>query len=250
VLVACLLELIFPQRNCAICVVPDETDPRPSLCLLSLPFFSIFTKANFSNNSHIATPGPFDHDPRPARFFRPTFPRPPPDGFPLSAPADRPSVDNGRQRDGDYSRLDAGRFSLSIRGVRKAVRKALGSEPGRGGHVEHVVAVVEDEVERWLRGVAITLAPDEPARSRCLPSPPSSSSVPPRHPRVLDSTLVSETGSGLDFEPAIVEVLRSPYNIVWQVTGSFTRFLIHCVARYYRVVSFSELLLFLCTGPS
>jgi hypothetical protein len=198
--------------------------------------------------------------PRPSGT-RVTFPRPPPEGFTLGAAPERPFIgdDDAHALASESLNFDAGRFSLSIKGVRRLVRSALGpkSQPGEGGRVEEIITLVERELESWLRGVSVTLAPDKndnvdgnlPPRRR-----PRESTV-SQVPRVLDSTLVEDEASlsmdgvaEVDLEPAIVEVGRSPYNMVWQVSGGFTRFLVHCVARYYNVVSFSQYILSRCAS--
>jgi len=54
--------------------------------------------------------------------------------------------------------------------------------------------------------------------------------------RIVDETLViSEAETG----PVMVEISRSPANLCWHVRDGFTRFLVHTVARYWNIVSFS-----------
>lgn len=74
--------------------------------------------------------------------------------------------------------------------------------------------------------------------------------------RTIDDTLVSEPHHLPDSllpeleRPAIVELSQTPGNIVWAIGDAYTRFLVHSVARYYSLISFSKLAPATSTTPS
>ncbi|KAE9411177.1 hypothetical protein BT96DRAFT_767641, partial [Gymnopus androsaceus JB14] len=105
-----------------------------------------------------------------------------------------------------------GRFSLSIKGMRRDLRRA-------GFRAEHLVREVEAEILNWLTGDAIvTLHPDNTTQSVDYSS---------GHP-------VTDTGS-------IFEVFRTPQQLIWRVSDdAFARYVVHCCARFHSVVSYSK----------
>jgi hypothetical protein len=111
----------------------------------------------------------------------------------------------------DPSSANAGRFSRSLKGMRRELRKS-------GAWVEDLVRDVEAELVSWLQDGGTMIAPDsQDLNALCFPGRP-----------------VRDTG-------VVREVNRTPLRLVWQVMDhSFARYVVHCVARYHEVVSYSE----------
>ncbi|KAH9062471.1 hypothetical protein EDB87DRAFT_1712526 [Lactarius vividus] len=93
--------------------------------------------ARFTDNPHITAPSKRDLEP-PLPTLLTTFPVPLPPYLPRSAPlpASTPPAT-------DAKASSAGQFSLSLRGMRKALRRS-------GARTEALVRGVEDELTRWL----------------------------------------------------------------------------------------------------
>ena len=82
---------------------------------------------------------------------------------------------------------------------------------------------IEDGILDWLAG-GTYLFPDAPA-SLSIEDP--------------GRTIVLSEGG----EPIIREISRTPVQLVWLAENDpFARYLIHCCARYHKIVSFSEFL--------
>ncbi|KAI9437898.1 hypothetical protein F5148DRAFT_1353944, partial [Russula earlei] len=159
--------------------------------------------ARFSDNPHIATPSKRDLEPS-LPVLHATFPIPLPPYLPRSAalPATAPPV-----RDAKAS--NAGQFSLSVRGMRKALRRS-------GPSTQALVRGVEDELTRWLGRVEVVLNPDAK----------SGYQFPGRAVAGLED---------------IREVERSPQRLVWWIEDdTWARYVVHCCARYHNIVSFSK----------
>lgn len=139
---------------------------------------------------------------------RTTFPEPLPAYLPRTATL---SATVGPTRDPNTA--NAGRFSLSLKGMRRELRKS-------GFRAETLVRDVEFEVVEWLQAGGTVLAPDaEIAATEDFTSVGS---------------LIGETGT-------IFEVSRTPLQLVWSITDdSFARYVVHCCARYHEIVSFSQ----------
>ena len=88
---------------------------------------------------------------------------------------------------------------------------------GHGPRAEKLVRDIEKEVLDWLVGGTI-LNPDE----------------------TEDILVVS--GRSVGFEGSgITELSRSPLQLVWSIEqDAFARYIVHCCARYHRVVSYSR----------
>jgi hypothetical protein len=104
---------------------------------------------------------------------------------------------------------NAGRFSLSLKGTRRELRKM-------GGRAEGLVRDVEAEILEWLDG-GVVLSPE------------------------------TDGSGGLRFPGVSVrgredlrEVGRNPLQVVWATDDAFVRYVVHCCARYHDVVSFSK----------
>ncbi|KAJ3724901.1 hypothetical protein C8R42DRAFT_662909 [Lentinula raphanica] len=112
----------------------------------------------------------------------------------------------------DPASANAGRFSFSIKGMRRDLRRA-------GYRAEHLVQQVETEILEWLDAGGVTLNPD------LADSIEYSESA--GHP-------VADTGS-------IFEISRTPQQLVWSIPNDpFARYVVHCCARFHSVVSFSK----------
>ena len=99
----------------------------------------------------------------------------------------------------------AGRFSLSLKGVRKELRQ-------RGQRANELVRDVEDTMKAWLDGTTTATAVDEQV------------------PRPVDR----------GEHPSITELSHNPLQLQWMTGDPFARYIIHCVARWHSVVSFSK----------
>ncbi|KAH8119127.1 hypothetical protein DFH11DRAFT_1686096 [Phellopilus nigrolimitatus] len=135
---------------------------------------------------------------------RPTFPEPLPRFLPRSVAAPtppRPAFDVGS--------ANSGRYSLSLKGMRRALR-------GHGPRAQMLVQDVEREVLDWLVGGTIML------------------------PDAAEDVLL-EDGRPIGDEGSIVELSRTPLQLIWAVgDDAFGRYIVHCCARYHKVVSYSK----------
>ena len=104
----------------------------------------------------------------------------------------------------DLPSSQAGRFSLSLKGVRKELRQ-------RGRRANELVRDVEDVMTAWLDGTSTTAAAEQV-------------------PRPVDRGEY----------PSIMELSHNPLQLKWKTDDPFARYIIHCVARWHSVVSFSK----------
>lgn len=154
-------------------------------------------------NAHIVVPSKKDFSIVPPSI-RTTFPQPLPSYLSRNNPVPGAGLPTH-----DMQTAHAGRFSLSLKGMRRELRKA-------GPMTEQLVREVEHEIVAWLKDGGVFLSPD----SAALP-------------------VQSETpiGSG-----TVVEVSRTPLQLVWRITdNAHARYVVHCCARYHEVISFSTL---------
>ncbi|KXN90876.1 hypothetical protein AN958_03530 [Leucoagaricus sp. SymC.cos] len=141
---------------------------------------------------------------------RPTFPEPLPSYLPRTA-----KVPATTRPTRDPVSANAGRFSLSIKGMRKELRRA-------GGRAEVLVREVESEMMEWLQG-GVMLRPDESNAAGLFNL----------QVKLDEGREIGSTG--------IIEVSRSPLQLVWSIADdAFARYVVHCCARYHEVVSFSK----------
>ncbi|KAK4047628.1 hypothetical protein OIV83_005286 [Microbotryomycetes sp. JL201] len=160
---------------------------------------------------------------------------PPPSSFPRSLYV--PSAPTGKTR---HAPSTAGQFKMSARGTRRTLRSMMGSSKGQGGRTEEVLKLMEDEIRSWLM------------QSGAIPESYYHSSV---EGRVLDSTPVEDwvmeqletvthgseaTSSPTAPPPTLTELTRSPSTLVWLIPSPHARFLLHVLARYYALQSFSR----------
>jgi hypothetical protein len=165
--------------------------------------------ARFVGNPHVIAATKDDYQVLPPDV-KSTFPEPLPVYLSRNAPVS--TLTPARKPDPNSS--SAGRFSLSVKGVRKDLRKA-------GARAQHLVKDVESEIVSWLHDGTVFLSPDE------------------KDPNDLEFPGKPVGGSG-----AIHEVARTPLQLVWAISeDGFARYVVHCCARYHDVVSFSKYLL-------
>ncbi|KAI0268879.1 hypothetical protein BC834DRAFT_1026134 [Gloeopeniophorella convolvens] len=161
--------------------------------------------ARFTGNPHITAPSRRDLD-TPIPVAQATFPIPLPPYLPrsVSLPASVPPQ-------ADAKASSAGQFSLSLRGMRKALRRS-------GPHTQVLVRDIEDELTRWLGEVEVVLNPSMEAE-------------------------YDFPGRAIGGQERVREVERSAQRLVWWIEGegdTWTRYVVHCCARYHGIVSFSK----------
>lgn len=161
----------------------------------------------FVGNPHIVAAIADDLLPSSYAHLQDVFPRPLPRGFSrsMSAPTPPPPMADARS-------ADAGRYSLSIRGVRRTLR-------GHGPRAQRLVHAIEREVLEWLVGGTM-LNPD-------------------------DAEVLHEPGRAIgvdeDIGDCIMELSRTPLKLIWSIQeDAFARYIVHCCARYHKVVSYSK----------
>jgi hypothetical protein len=102
---------------------------------------------------------------------------------------------------------NAGRFSLSLKGMRKTLRRA------GGPRTQQLVKDIEAEITNWLQHGGIILSPD--------------AEQPDGAPRPLFDS--------------VSEAARTVHQLVWLIDeDAFVRYVVHCCARYHEIVSFSK----------
>ncbi|TCD70327.1 hypothetical protein EIP91_003956 [Steccherinum ochraceum] len=159
--------------------------------------------ARFAGNPHIVAASSRDYQLRPPST-RTTFPEPLP--IYLSRNTLVPSAHPGLR---EPHSANAGRFSMSLKGMRRDLRKA-------GPRAQVLAGEIEEEVVGWLRRGGVVLDPDANEAAEGMRTP------------------VGTTGG-------IVEVSRTPLQLVWLIEDdAFARYVVHCCARYHSIVSFSK----------
>ncbi|KAA1473985.1 hypothetical protein DENSPDRAFT_840528 [Dentipellis sp. KUC8613] len=164
--------------------------------------------ARFTGNPHIAAPTRQDIDPaRPVTH--PTFPTPLPPYLPRSVtlpPTVAPTT--------SVPTANAGRFSLSMRGMRRTLRKA-------GPRTQALVKGVEDELVNWLQNGTVVVRTEDAGP--------------------LDEHGQEFPGRIIANQEGVREVERTPTKLVWWIEDdAWARYVVHCCARYHEVVSFSK----------
>lgn len=187
-----------------------EFDERKTVRLIKISRFiridPYLYLVRFAGNEHIVQPTLKDYEPT-IPSPRTTFPTPIP---PFLSRAN-PSIPSVPRRDSITA--NAGRYSLSLKGIRKRLRRA-------GPKTEQTIFDIEEALTTWLHTGAVVIQPDIPF-------------VPP----------LGTTRTYVDTCQSIQELSRSVLQLIWKVDDDFFRFLLHCVARFHGVVSYSE---FLC----
>lgn len=162
--------------------------------------------SHFLNNPHAVAPMRSDYD-TPKVNLRSTFPVPLPPYLPRTQIAPSPPLP---QR--DELSAAVGRFTISLRGARKDLRR-------RGLHAERTVRVVESEIVLWLQG------PGQQHAGR---------------PFGVDFAAPIDAGYNGCLGGAVIEVFRTPLKLIWKTDDALARYAIHCTARWHDVVSFSK----------
>ncbi|CAA7261767.1 unnamed protein product [Cyclocybe aegerita] len=164
--------------------------------------------ARFVGNPHIVAATKRDYALLPAQTH-PTFPEPLPPYLPRTLRVPAASIPTT-----DPASANAGRFSVSLKGMRRDLRRA-------GGRAEALVRDVESEIVQWLATGGTVLSPD--TQNQCSEAHSQASETP-----------VGNSGT-------IAEVSRTPLQLIWRIADdSFARYVVHCCARFHEVVSFSK----------
>ncbi|EIM23134.1 hypothetical protein WALSEDRAFT_56322 [Wallemia mellicola CBS 633.66] len=172
-----------------------------------------------------------DDTPQQLDSYKSTFPSPlPPSLLPRNQPVPSTTVRGRSQRKSSSSAGDEGSFYISLKGIRKTLApRGTGSARAR-----FVVQTTESEIRSWILGSSseVVINPDD--NNHTLG-------------RVIDATTTcNANGHQHDDDeecielPSIIELSRSPSSLVWLIPEKFERFVVHCVARWWGVVSFSK----------
>lgn len=166
----------------------------------------MISTARFVGNPHIVAPSTRDHSvilPN----VKATFPEPLPPYLPRNSSVSSLSTTPVH----DPNSSNAGRFSLSLKGMRRELRKS-------GARAQYLVRDVEAAILTWLHQGGVLFSPDDYEDTYDFP------------------------GSPIGNSEAIFEVRRTPLQLVWAINDdAFARYVVHCCARYHEVVSFSTL---------
>lgn len=211
----------------------DPSDPHHRIPPVGRRRQHRFDNARFASNPHIAKPTPRDFqlwqpDP-PIRFTTP-----PPRGYPRSLYV--PPVEP-MPFDGFSSRMGA--FNRSLKGVRRSIRRSLGDlDPHPSStktRLEEFLSRIDGRLATWIDTRTVwTSSLTDPAPSIIDPGP-----WPHQDPIKRHQPSHQPAQDPVDPRPSILEISRSPYTLKWSVPDRYGRFLVHCVARYYGIVSFS-----------
>ncbi|ESK96663.1 hypothetical protein Moror_6883 [Moniliophthora roreri MCA 2997] len=161
--------------------------------------------ATFVGNPHVVPATRKDYIIQ-AAPLKPTFPEPLPPYLPRSAklPTQPPPVV-------DLNSANAGRFSLSLKGMRRDLRKC-------GYRAEVLVRDIETEIVEWLEAGGTVLAPASGMEDNIQ----------------IPGTPIRDTNT-------VFEVSRTPLKLIWDTSSDgFARYVVHCCARFHNVVSFSK----------
>jgi hypothetical protein len=167
--------------------------------------------AGFVGNPHIVAATEPDYI-LPIPQTQTTFPDPLPHYLPRTVKVPSASFPTT-----DIASANAGRFSVSMKGMRRDLRRA-------GGKAEWLVRDVETAIVEWLMQGGTVLRPNN----------------------VEENDLNS--GRTVGNSGTIVEVSRTPLQLIWRIPDdAFARYVVHCCARYHEVVSFSGFFLIFFT---
>lgn len=185
------------------------------------------TAAHFYGSKHMVPPRASDYSPA-QLSTDPIFPSPPPSRFFPYKPSSDPIADpNARQAptfDDSVTSADHGRFSLPMKGLKRNTRRIVEA----GGIGGDIVQAVDAELRGWLEGTEVFISPETVAYNNA-------------HNLNSGRKCICEVDTDHGRMQAVNQLAKQPHALVWQSEDSFTRFLIHAIARYYSVVSFSEL---------
>lgn len=157
-------------------------------------------------NPHVVQASKRDLEPN-VLFPRKTFPEPLPPYLSRDTrlpPADRAPF--------DPKSANAGQFSLGFKGIRKALRQS-------SWRARELVRDIEDELLDWLAGGTLLL------------------------PDSLKELDPDEPGYFIGESESIIQLSRTPLQMIWSIgDDSHARYIVHCCARYHKVISFSQYL--------
>ncbi|KAJ8077166.1 hypothetical protein PM082_001594 [Marasmius tenuissimus] len=160
--------------------------------------------AQFIGNPHVVAATRKDYHLQ-AASVKPTFPEPLPPYLPRTAKVPSSNVPGL-----DPNSANAGRFSMSLKGMRRDLRKF-------GYRAEVLVRDIESEILMWLDAGGAVISPD--TREDTLQSP----------------------GRPIGDTQTVSEVSRTPLQLVWDTSSdAFARYVVHCCARFHNVVSFGK----------
>ena len=213
--------------------------------------------AQLAHNPHLHRPSRSDFNPGPSLKNLSTTFSPPPATFSRStyvssSPTDAPSA-------ADLAAASThGHFSMSLRGLRRTLRANLGAR--RGGRSDEVLELMERELCAWLTlsgripegffhesgaGAGASLAQACAGGKALDPMPledwvsPSSLGADSSLPD-LPSHGSSPSAAHEQAPPTLTELSRQPHALVWLAPSPHHRFLLHALARYYSLTSFSR----------
>ncbi|CAH7688841.1 hypothetical protein BY996DRAFT_7192368 [Phakopsora pachyrhizi] len=196
--------------------------------------------ANFLSNPHVTRPS--------ARDFQLwesdqdlSFPSPPPIGYESSLLV--PSLESIPS---DPLSSSMGAFNRSLRGVRRNLRRLINTDPNQEpGLIESFLIKVDFILSDW-----VSLKP------QMFFNKPLGSNDRVDDGKLVESnhrldqskldlikTITREKGTLIQdefSEPLVIELTRSPHMLSWEVPNPFGRYLVHCVARYHRIVSYTR----------
>lgn len=121
----------------------------------------------------------------------------------------------------------------------------------RGRRAETIVPTVENAVRSWLGGEFDTLPTDNSWHTIDATTVDYATAVKPegqngtgpsrRMPQQHQvQAEVPDLPILMGQVPAVLELARSPAHLSWAVPDSFDRLVVHLVARYYEMISWSE----------
>lgn len=130
---------------------------------------------------------------------------------------------------------EAGQYSMSLRGLRKNLRAAV------GGRTEVVLEIMETELRAWL-----TLSGRIPegfyhdsTGGKLLDPTPLDDFPLPSLPDLPDLPSSSSSSKPV-YPPTLTELTRQPHSLTWLAPSPHTRYLLHSLVRYYHLQSFSR----------
>ncbi|GAA5883327.1 hypothetical protein JCM3774_005244 [Rhodotorula dairenensis] len=214
-----------------------------------------YENSQLAGNPHLHRPTRADFSPGPYMKDLSTKFAPPPKSFSRStyissSPTETPS------QAALAASAEAGHFGMSLRGLRRTLRMATGlrAKRGDGGRTEQVLEIMERELSDWLglsgripegfyhdsTAFAGTSLRQAVSRGKSLdPTPLDDVSLPPIEalPDLPHTRSAAEDNRDV---PTLTELARQPHTLVWLAPSSHHRFLLHCLARYYDLTSFSR----------
>ncbi|KAF7321338.1 Methyltransf-25 domain-containing protein [Mycena kentingensis (nom. inval.)] len=156
--------------------------------------------ARFTGNVHIVQPSQHDLLPSHTAHIRSTFPEPLPGYLPRENKAPNavlPQTD---------ACADSGRFSMSLKGMRRSLR-------AMSFRSQALVRDVEHEINAWLEGGTMLFPNQNPEGN-------------------AEGRPIGETG--------IIELSSTPLALQWRINDAFVRYVVHATARYHNIVSYSK----------